>query len=265
MRFFICRMILCLLSGMVFFPCGAGAQQVEDVDRLRANVLALSRVQQNIRREIAARQDAGTIALQERNELIIFTGYLQERNREYCSRIVQQAGQSAVADLPCPAERVALPETKARTVEEELAALDQGLDQSLGAFDEMLLKEQERVAARQPRARESGDGAGGGGDEGGTGGAGAQGETGAGAAGGGTSGSKSTSGQGRAPASGTTAAGRPGQTGGQVGTVPSAGGDQLNTDDDIVARQLREAAEKETDPELKEKLWQEYRKYKEGL
>lgn len=34
--------------------------------------------------------------------------------------------------------------------------------------------------------------------------------------------------------------------------------------DDIVARQLREAAEKETDPELKKKLWEEYRKYKEG-
>jgi hypothetical protein len=36
------------------------------------------------------------------------------------------------------------------------------------------------------------------------------------------------------------------------------------TDDDIVARQLREAAEKETDPELKEKLWKEYEDYKRG-
>ena len=33
-------------------------------------------------------------------------------------------------------------------------------------------------------------------------------------------------------------------------------------DDDIVARQLREAAENETDPELKEKLWKEYDEYK---
>ena len=33
-------------------------------------------------------------------------------------------------------------------------------------------------------------------------------------------------------------------------------------DDDIVARQLREAAEKETDPELKKKLWKEYENYK---
>lgn len=33
-------------------------------------------------------------------------------------------------------------------------------------------------------------------------------------------------------------------------------------DDDIIARQLREAAEAETDPVIKEKLWIEYRKYK---
>lgn len=33
-------------------------------------------------------------------------------------------------------------------------------------------------------------------------------------------------------------------------------------DDDIVARQLREAAEEETDPELRKKLWKEYEQYK---
>ena len=37
------------------------------------------------------------------------------------------------------------------------------------------------------------------------------------------------------------------------------------SDDDIVARQLREAAMKEQDPELREKLWDEYRKYKKGV
>ena len=35
-------------------------------------------------------------------------------------------------------------------------------------------------------------------------------------------------------------------------------------DDDIVARQLREAAENETDPELKEKLWKEYEEYRKN-
>ena len=42
----------------------------------------------------------------------------------------------------------------------------------------------------------------------------------------------------------------------KVADIPSG------NDDDIVARQLREAAEAETDPEVKEKLWEEYRKYK---
>ncbi len=37
------------------------------------------------------------------------------------------------------------------------------------------------------------------------------------------------------------------------------------SDDDIVARQLREAAIAEQDPDLKEKLWDEYRKYKQGV
>jgi hypothetical protein len=36
------------------------------------------------------------------------------------------------------------------------------------------------------------------------------------------------------------------------------------SDDDVVARQIREAAMAETDPELREKLWEEYRKYKQN-
>ena len=36
------------------------------------------------------------------------------------------------------------------------------------------------------------------------------------------------------------------------------------SDDDIVARQLREAAQKETDPELRARLWEEYKKYKQS-
>jgi hypothetical protein len=51
--------------------------------------------------------------------------------------------------------------------------------------------------------------------------------------------------------------------GGVGGSVPPDVGD--GSDDDIVARQLREAAEKETDPELREKLWDEYRAYKNSV
>jgi hypothetical protein len=35
----------------------------------------------------------------------------------------------------------------------------------------------------------------------------------------------------------------------------------VTVDDDIIARQLREAALAEDDPELRERLWEEYRKY----
>jgi len=35
----------------------------------------------------------------------------------------------------------------------------------------------------------------------------------------------------------------------------------VTVDDDIIARQLREAALAEQDPELRERLWEEYRKY----
>ena len=45
--------------------------------------------------------------------------------------------------------------------------------------------------------------------------------------------------------------------------VPPDVGD--GRDDDVVARQLREAAMKEKDPVLREKLWQEYREYKKSV
>lgn len=50
-------------------------------------------------------------------------------------------------------------------------------------------------------------------------------------------------------------------------TAPAAGSSLPDDipdarDDDIIARQLREAAMNEADPELREKLWEEYRRYK---
>jgi hypothetical protein len=53
------------------------------------------------------------------------------------------------------------------------------------------------------------------------------------------------------------------KTAGQ-GTGGDRGSRYSKEDDDIVARQLREAAENETDPELKEKLWKEYEDYKKN-
>ncbi len=274
MRFFLLFLSCFFLFGLV--PSVRNIQAAGPIDnsvRLRSNILALDRVQRNILHSLKTNTAGKNVSRQEEHELLIFVDYLKERNRTYCKQLEQQAGPSAVADLPCPVDEIPLPRTQAKTTAEKISELDRQLDASLGEFDEMLLKEQERIAAHQPRQRESGGSA----SPGGAGGyGGRQGEQGkssaAGAAGGRASGQQPKPGQtsaaggrgqnGRPATSGATVSGSQGQA--QSGSVRGPGGDKLNRDDDIVARQLREAAEKETDPELKEKLWQEYRKYKEG-
>jgi hypothetical protein len=52
--------------------------------------------------------------------------------------------------------------------------------------------------------------------------------------------------------------------GGAQGSGSAAPSIPDGSDDDIVARRLRKAAEQETDPELKEKLWKEYVEYKKN-
>ena len=275
MRFFLVFLSYFFLFGLV--PSVRNIQaagQIDDSIRLRSNILALDRVQRNILHSLKTNKAGKNVSSREEHELLIFVDYLKERNRTYCTELKKQAGQAAVADLPCPVDEIPLPRAQAKTTKEEISELDRQLNASLGEFDEMLLKEQERIAAHQPRQRESGGQASSGGSAGGYGGQ--QGEQGksstAGAAGGRASGKQqkpgqtsATSGQGqngRPATSGATAAGSHGQA--QSGSINGPGGDRLHADDDIVARQLREAAEKETDPELKEKLWQEYRKYKDG-
>ena len=148
----------------------------------------------------------------------------------------------------------------AQTESEQLAALDKDLDGKLAKFDALMRRAREE--AEQERA------AGGGGSSGSYGGGygadeqyrGAGGsETAAGGAGGQAD---NTTGSGHTPdISGTQQRGEYQHA--NAGPIPS---DVANTrDDDIVARQLREAATRETDPVLREKLWDEYRKYKKGI
>jgi hypothetical protein len=61
---------------------------------------------------------------------------------------------------------------------------------------------------------------------------------------------------------GNAQTGRDPKTGAPMPTKRGGRGYSGPADDDIVARQLREAAEKETDPELRKKLWKEYYDYK---
>lgn len=56
----------------------------------------------------------------------------------------------------------------------------------------------------------------------------------------------------------------PGSPGDRANLPPTPDDIPSGQNDDVVARQLREAAENETDPEVRKKLWDEYRKYKKS-
>ncbi len=135
------------------------------------------------------------------------------------------------------------------TPAEQVAILDAQLERGTGEFDAMILEEQtaQREAARnstaqQPPVDASRPGSGGqGNSEYGAGGVASSGGYGGGIGG-------ATGGGGQMPKN--TAKYPPPED------IPSGDGD------DVVARQLREAAMREPDPAVREKLWDEYRKYK---
>jgi hypothetical protein len=232
----------------------------------------LARIAERVR---VARADPATADAQRLllDEYLAHVRDLVAANRERVRALEQQ-----VAALPAGTPVAAAGGGgAARTDAEEIAALDTRLGESLSAFDQLLLDEARKARIRERReggAGASGGGTGGGGDTGGArGGRGAKGETGApGTRGaGGEPGAEGTSDAGKdspqGPVSGDGSPGgrvggdRPGTAGGTAATPPDVGN---GSDDDIVARQIRKAAENESDPELRKKLWDEYRKYKQG-
>ena len=152
------------------------------------------------------------------------------------------------------------------TAAEQVAILDGQLERGTGEFDEIILQERDE-ARRSSRGRggntRAEEQAGGIGDYG-------SGEN-------GNGGSDSGNGGFQVPpiAGGSSGGGGGGGMGGpeprpgydpeipeQVAVYDPPADIPDGTDDDVVARQLREAAMREPDPELREKLWDEYRKYK---
>ena len=151
----------------------------------------------------------------------------------------------------------------AKSDTERRAALEHDLNTRLAKFDELMRRA--RALADQERAAEGGGGRSGGGAGGRYAGV----EDGRGTreneppSGRGAGGQADTSsGLGHTPD--ITGSGREGEFKyAAAGSIPH---DLPNArDDDIVARQLREAATRETDPVLREKLWDEYRKYRTGI
>ena len=166
-----------------------------------------------------------------------------------------------------------------RTEEERVAILEGELGTSMSEFDELLLREMDELQRKRSGSPDAsgrsgaGAGAAAGSEGGGEGEASARdGEQ----ADGGGEQEQGGEPEGPSQPQGEEAAaqseGNEQQGGAQGGSRPG-GKDPSRTasrdappaedDDDIVARQLREAAEEETDPVLREKLWEEYRRYKE--
>ena len=282
----------------------AATSIVSSGNELRQSVIALDRARHRAVHDLAEKKQNAALEEKQQQDYKKFIIFLTVKIDEYCQQLRTEVGEAAVEDLPCPegnqAFGGAVQAGSIQTSEEQVAELESLLVDSLEQFDDKLLKEEERLSARQPKDRETGYGYGASQDQG---------------SGGGTAGTGQTSGQGSGSSQSTGSEGTAGQdsqdsetdgtraaqeTGGSAtgtgeeGTatigkgagsgegagppVEEGGAEQsdrrnsqpgkveLETgDDDVVARQLREAAEKETDPELKKKLWEEYRKYKEGV
>jgi hypothetical protein len=230
---------------------------------------------------VAAAQASSTTRADERaqlDEYLVHVRALVATNR---ARVRSLEEQAALESAGTPGAPESAQPDAVLTEAERVAMLDEKLRNSLAAFDKLLLDEARKARAHELEAAAAEGGNGGGGARGGNG-----------SAGNGT-GKRSTeshnerSGGGRAAASksgaedasrgGSHGVEQEGAPGGPIGgSDPAASGQESassppppdvgnGNDDDIVARQIRKAAEAEPDPELRKKLWDEYRKYKQGV
>lgn len=172
-----------------------------------------------------------------------------------CVTVPPAEDSGTTSGLPRPPATTTRSETTTRedgdsatTSDERRAVLGRRLDDSLDEFDKTLQDEQRRTAeARDTQKAET--------SEGGAGSAGSsarregdlRSERGAG------NDNRDEGGEQRDRGTSGVGSGAPDRG------LPSG------EDDDIVARRLRRAAEQETDPELKEKLWKEYADYKRNV
>ncbi len=270
---------------------GSAMSTIAPEDEMRQSVIALNRARHRAVHDLGQKDQSSTLEERERQDYEKFILYLTFRIGEYCQQLRSEHGEASIAGLNCPTGSQAALNGQAAQVptsQEQVEELEKLLTESLGQFDDDLLKEEERITKRQPKDRETGYGYGGSGKdgfEGGGGGTGDASEQGSDSSQ--TAGEESVAGQGAekgrtgSAQTGTEAGGSVSGTG--EGSVTGEGAGQEAGDgqtqgessqpgtreletgyDDIVARQLREAAEKETDPELKKKLWEEYYKYKKG-
>ena len=253
---------LLMIAGLLLTACGVAADSGQLLERLRLDHAAMVAAEQDFHE----RRQSGSLIGTEAADYAAYVARLHRRVAEDCVALTA-AGITQPPDLGCASSPplllapAAIDQAGEQTLDEQIAVLDAELFSGLGEFDEMLLREQERIRAAAPMSDAAGGGGGGGdgsGDadlaEGAEGTAGTEGATGSDSG----FGTETDGGDGSYGAGAGPGAQRRGGRQGVPPDIPDG------SDDDVVARQLREAAEKETDPELKKKLWEEYRKYKQG-
>jgi hypothetical protein len=260
----------------------------EQVDDLRAHYLML----QDARTDFQSAQSRGELDATAQSDYLAWIRQLNEQLVQQCNMLTNTNQAALPDDLPCDQALASglapavIDLAAEHTEAEQTDTLIEELNATLGEFDERLLQEQARVKAQVPRTESSGGDSGGGGSGDGSSGEGTPGAQDDGAAGQGTDiaadgeqgseqsdkqggGSESQATREQASADREGPSSEPGSPGASGKAMPGRKSDVPEnipdgSDDDVVARQLREAAEKETDPELKKKLWEEYRRYKEG-
>ncbi len=273
------------LLGLLAGAAAAAEDASTDLPAARQALQAALAAEARATAEYQRLRQTGTLSPAESDDYRTFLSRLERMVRVNCqavSRIKENTGDTAPepnCDRGALKNQGPLSYPNEQTEGERIAALERRLGSSLSEFDDMLLREMEQLARTQSGSPDAGNGSGSG-----TGGQ--QGGAGAGDhqaarsekpgdqtdsavdSGAGTTSEASSD---RTTTGGVREAGQTAKVdhaGAQKDAkrrgavvrddVPDAG------DDDVVARQLREAAENETDPELREKLWQEYKRYKSG-
>ena len=187
-------------------------------------------------------------------EYSIFIDYLSFQINDYCNELIKQYGNDSAKDLPCSLNK--LESNKQQTSEEVIASLDEELMGTLGDFDEMLLVEDEKISqlSQQSNNQNKSDGQ--------------SGESSSSGSSSGTSSKSIISGNSKNKQSNNQQKYNSITSGNRNSRQKNKSLQRRNLDeidDDIVARQLKEAAEKEQNLDLQEKLWDEYYKYKKSI
>jgi hypothetical protein len=273
-----------VLSAAALNASSTPSDATQELRKAQATLKLSEQTRDRIAEEAAALKASGKASPELMAAYEVYLSRVQEIVVEHQKLVAQMEAALNAHQKRSPAEAASAGTGKAPSPDagtepvDHLKELERQFNESLAAFDEMLLKELKLIQAASAKrlqglteaaaeaGRQAGEKGGGASSEGKE----ATDQT-------ARSGSQRTdsdegrSGTGQAKTSGGT--GKPGETDGASqptggwgsgGSGAPPGGYTPSPDDDIVARQLREAAEKETDPELKAKLWKEYEDYKKS-